>query len=136
MVFSQTDRIVSEISGLQSDKEKPDSDSDLAIIKETLEEMSEAHNFHDTEVTGKLSAIEAKLEKNSVTEYHGIVSKELGSIKALVTQNSKVCSRKYFLFYYPMVFVPLLPYIEVYIIPPILISFHDYFTLKLGHFKF
>ena len=109
MVFSQTDRIVSEISGLQSDKEKPDSDSDLAIIKETLEEMSEAHNFHDTEVTGKLSAIEAKLEKNSVTEYHGIVSKELGSIKAIVTQNSKVCSRNTSFFIIPWYLFPCFP---------------------------
>ena len=66
--------------------------------------MSEANNFHDSEVNGKLSNIDAKLEKNFVSEYHGHVMKEVTAIKALVTQTSKVCTRNYFLFYYSMNF--------------------------------
>ena len=102
MICSQTDRLVSEISCLQNGSETL---GDLVIIKETLEEMSEANNFHDSEVNGKLSNIDAKLEKNSVSEYHGHVMKEVTAIKALVTQTSKVCTRNYFLFYYSMFFI-------------------------------
>ena len=62
--------------------------------------MSEANNFQDREVIAKLSAIEAKLDKDSDSEFRNYVKRELNSIKALVTQPSKVCNRNYFLFYF------------------------------------
>ena len=85
--------MVSEISCLQNDREKLGGDGDLAILKETVEEMSEANNFQDREVIAKLSAIEAKLDKDSDSEFRSYVKRELNSIKALVTQPSKVCTR-------------------------------------------
>ena len=82
-------------------------------MKETMGEILEATNFNSREVDIKLSSIEGKLDKDSGSSE--FIKSKLGDIKELLHQPSKVRG--------------------VYIIPPILISFHDNFTLNLGKFN-
>ena len=82
-------------------------------MKETMGEILEATNFNSREVDIKLSSIEGKLDKDSGSSE--FIKSKLGDIKELLDQPAKVQG--------------------VYIIPQILISFHDNFTLKLGKFN-
>ena len=82
-------------------------------MKDTMGEILEATNFNSREVDIKLSSIEGKLDKDSGSSE--FIKSKLGDIKELLDQPAKVQG--------------------VYIIPQILISFHDNFTLKLGKFN-
>lgn len=90
-INSHTDRLISELGTLTGNKTKLEScNTDLAIIKETLEEVLDATNTSNREITAQLTTIlDAGCALSGTSESISAIKTQLSAITALLKEALK-----------------------------------------------
>ena len=90
--FSHTDRLISELGILTGNKTKLEScNTDLNIVKETLEEVLDAINTNTREITAQLATLlNAGCALSGTSENISAIKTQLSAITALLKEALKV----------------------------------------------